>query len=415
VIGGDETMSEPSATRAPVFYGWWIVLACLLVALVSNALGLFGAGVYLHALSAARGWPIGLVSGAITLFYLVSGASMIHVGGAIARFGPRSIIALGAALLSGGVIGIGHADRLWQAYLAFLVTGLGWACLSTTAMATTLAPWFDRHQGRAIAVASLGASGGGMIGVPLLLWGIRSLGLAATTTLAGLIACGVLMPLAGFVLRRRPEDMGLHPDGRTPPPLPTRTDTPRWTQTTALRTAALRTVAVGFGIGMMAQIGFLTHQVSLIAPSLGIEAAGATVSATAAAALIGRLALARFADRIDGRTIATAVLLLAALALGLLAVVPARVAVLGASLLFGLTVGNVTTLAPIIVRREFGAASFGAVFGVAACAIQLAMAFGPAFYGSLHDMFGSYRPPLLAAAGLDVLAAAIVASGRRPA
>ena len=81
----------------------------------------------------------------------------------------------------------------------------------------------------------------------------------------------------------------------------------------------------------------------------------------------------------------------------------------GANAVFGLTVGNVTTLSAIIVRREFGPASFGPVFGVAACGIQLVAALGPGFYGVLHDIFGSYSPSLLAAALFDVLAAASIA------
>ena len=85
----------------------------------------------------------------------------------------------------------------------------------------------------------------------------------------------------------------------------------------------------------------------------------------------------------------------------------------GACVVFGFTVGNVTTLSPIIVRREFGAASFGLVFGVASSGIQLATALRPTFYGLLHDAFGSYRPALLMAGALDILAAAFVMLGSR--
>ena len=395
-----------------VFYGWWIVGACVVITLIGNALGLFGAGVYMHALIAAHGWPNGLVSGAVTLFYVVSALLMIPVGSAIGRFGPRPVVALGALALAGGVAAIGHADRLWQAYLAFLVMGLGWACLSTTAVATTLAPWFERHQGRAISIASLGASAGGMIGVPALLFGIERVGFAVMTTIAGLLALAALLPLAGAVLRHRPQELGLGPDGEVPVAMAVAPEVPRWRRRQAVRTAALRSVTAAFGIGMMVQVGFLTHQVTLIAPSLGTSATAATVSATAGAALVGRLVLARVADRIDGRMAAGRVLLVAAIALGLLALVPVPAVLVGASIMFGLTVGNVTTLAPIIVRREFGAASFGTAFGMASCGIQFAMALGPVFYGSLHDAFGSYRPALLLAATLDISAAAIVLSAR---
>jgi MFS family permease len=395
-----------------IFYGWWIVGACLIAALVGNALGLFGAGVYLHALVQMKGWPTGLVSGAVTLFYVTSALLLIPVGSAINRFGPRPVIALGGALMAGGVAGIGRVSDLWQVYAAFLAMGGGWACLSTTAVATTLAPWFEKYQGRAVSIASLGASVGGMLGAPALLFGIGCVGFAATTTMAGLIAVAVLLPLAALVLKHRPQDIGLIPDGEPPGAVRIRADTHRWTRSEALRTFPLCSVIVTFGIGMMVQIGFLTYQVTLLAPWFGTWGTSATVSATAVSALVGRLLLARFADQIDDRMTAAVVLMLAGFALGMMALVPISGVLVGASVLFGFTVGNVTTLSPIIVRREFGAASFGAIFGVASAGIQLATALGPSFYGLLHDAFGSYRPALLIAAVLDLLAAVVVMLGR---
>src|SRR4051812_11231173 len=116
---------------------------------------------------------------------------------------------------------------------------------------------------------------------------------------------------------------------------------------------------------MMVQIGFLTHQVAMISPSLGAAGTSATVSATAIAALVGRLVLARFADQINERTTAAAVLMiLAAGTFCLLALWPVPAVLVGGSVLFGLTVGNVTTLSPMMVRREFGAISFGRIFGI---------------------------------------------------
>ncbi len=398
--------------RTRPFYGWWIVVACLIAALVGNALGLFGVGVYLHAVTTANGWTISLISGAATLFYVVSALLLIPVGGAISRFGPRPVIALGGLSMAAGVAGIGHASALCQVYLAFLLMGVGWACLSTTAIATTLAPWFERYQGRATSIASLGASAGGMLAAPVLLFGISRIGFAATTLVAGVLAVLILLPLAAFVLRHRPQDMGLLPDGLPAIATAETAPTEPWTRIAALRTMALRSVMVTFGIGMMVQIGFLTHQVTLLAQSLGTVAVSMTVSATAIAALAGRLALARFADQIDVRLTAAAVLLLAATAFGAMAAFPVQVVLVGGSILFGLTVGNVTTLSPIIVRREFGAPAFGVVFGVASCGIQLVTALGPSFYGVLYDVFGSYRVPLMIAAGLDVFAASVAVVGR---
>jgi len=140
-----------------LFYGWRIVAVCLVAGVFANALGLFGAGVYLHELVVMRGWPTGLVSGAITTFYVTSALLLIPVGTLIGRYGGRASIVTGAMALPAGIALIGRVQAPWQAYAVFFVMGIGWSCLSMTAVATTLAPWFERHQGRAVSMASLGA------------------------------------------------------------------------------------------------------------------------------------------------------------------------------------------------------------------------------------------------------------------
>jgi MFS family permease len=354
------------------------------------------------------------VSSAVTLFYVMSALLLIPVGGGIRRVGPRPFVAVGGIALAGGVILIGRAIAPWHVYLAFLFIGIGWACLSTTAVATTLAPWFETFQGRAMSLASVGASAGGMIGVPLLLFGISRIGFGPTTAIAGIFTVVVLLPLAAFVLRHRPSDIGLFPDGLSPPVhSAAAASASNWTNKAALRTVAFRTVLVSFGIGMMMQIGFLTHQVTLLAQGLSDVAVSMTVSATAGAALVGRLTLARFADQVDVRVTATCVLLLAAASLAAMGLFPVPLVLIGGSVVFGLTTGNVTTLSAIIVRREFGAATFGTIFGIASCGIQLATALGPSFYGLLHDAFGNYRNALIMAALCDIAAAGVVFLGRR--
>ena len=138
-----------------------------------------------------------------------------------------------------------------------------------------------------------------------------------------------------------------------------------------------------------------------------------TVTATAIAALVGRIVLARFADQIDVRITTAAALLLAACSFTAMGLVPEPAMLVCGSIAFGLTVGNVTTLSPIIVRREFGSASFGAIFGVASCGIQLVTAVGPSFYGLLRDAFGGYHIALILAAALDILAAGVIVRGGR--
>ena len=389
-----------------------MVAACLAVATIGWGLGLFGSSVYLHALARDKGWSIGLISGAITLYYIVSAPVLVWVGSTIARVGPRPIIAFGAVAMGLGVASLGWVSAPWHVYLSFLAMGLGWACLSTTAVTTTLAPWFERHQGRAASTALLGASVGGIVAAPSLVFAIDRLGFANAMLAAGATALVVVLPLAAFVLRHRPQDMGLLPDGEATlaavPPRAAR----RWTRAEAMRTGAFLSVAAAFGLGLMVQIGFLTHHVSFLAPTLGAVAAASVVTATAISAFVGRLGLARLADRVDNRLYTAGMMLLATATLLVLALFPTPAVLVTASVVYGFTVGNITTMTPIIIRREFGAASFGAVYGAASMAVGLLSGLGPAFYGALHDALGGYGPVLLIAAAVEILSAGAVLLGR---
>ncbi len=207
--------------------------------------------------------------------------------------------------------------------------------------------------------------------------------------------------------------MGLHPDGierQTNEKAPLIV---QWSLKQAAATLQFRTVVVAFGIGLLVQVGFLSHHVPIAIPVLGVDGASAVVFAAGVASLIGRLLLARYADHLDIRTVGTCVLLIAAGSLLGMALLPMNWAFVLFSIAYGLTCGNVTTLSPIIVRREFGAASFGMVYGFVAAFIQLTMAFGPTLYGVIRDMFGSYVPVLLMCAALNLVAASSAYLGGR--
>lgn len=399
--------------KQKVFHGWWMVAGCMAVATVAWSFGLYGPSVYLHTISQMHDWSIGLVSSALTLAFLVNASVLGFVGSAISKYGPRRVMALGAAVMASGFIAMGGISKVWHVYACFALMGLGWSCLSTTAITSSLAPWFDRHQGRAVSTAMLGASIGGMVGVPVLLALIGAFGFSSAMLMVALIVLSTVWPISFFILCRRPQDLGLHPDGIEPTDTTKASATRTWTRSTALSTTALRTVTLAFGFALMVQIGFLTHQVSLLLPSIGASATALCVTLAAVLAFIGRMLLARFSDHLDVRLIACGVLLNAAISLSLGALFNDQtwglvIAVLG----FGLSAGNITTLPPLIVRREFGAASFGAIFGIAAMLMQMMSSLGPAFFGFLYDLSGGYRLPLTLAAGLNFFAAAIIMRGR---
>lgn len=442
----------------PKYHGWRVVGACFVVAIFAWSLALFGPSVYIQAIHLRTDLAIPLISSAVTAGFLLSAFSQVLVGASIDRLGSAPVMSFGALLLGSSLALMAFASTPFPVFCSFLLLGAGWACLSTTAISTTIAPWFERHQGRAMSTALMGASVGGIVGTPLLIGGFDLVGMSATMMIAGGLAILVVLSLAWTVLRHRgPRDLGLAPDGlplhqnqsaasaqalaaarASAPDAPT-------VQAGAPGAAALATVAadassapepaakapaatghwaplkswtlgslvVGFGVALMVQVGFLTHHVGMLLPMMEAREAAWVVSVTAVAALIGRILLARFSDGLDVRKLACCVLAVGAATLGGLAVATGPWAMVIASVGYGLTVGNVTTLPPMIVRREFGAASFGAIYGSAAGGIQLLTSLGPGLFGYLFGRTGNYRLALGTAVVIEIIALAVIWSGRR--
>ncbi|MGZ5911289.1 MAG: MFS transporter [Reyranella sp.] len=396
-----------------MFQGWRVVAACFVIAAFAWALGLFGSSVYLQAVTAAHGWPIAEVASAITLFFLVSALVQRTVGRSIDPWGPRPVLSLGAVSMCLGVALIGQVAAPWQLYPCFVLIGVGWSTLSTTGISATVAPWFERHQGRSMTLAIMGASLGAIAGVPLLLLAVAKFGFARGLIVTATVAAFVLLPLIARALRfRGPAEIGQRRDGDSAPPdrAPPPTAGPA---AEGKRRLLLWSAALGFALGLTVQIGFITHHVTLAEPLLGTAGADLLVSATGLTAFAGRLVLARIVDQVNVRRLAWSIMALQTSALLAIALWPTAPVLIAASLVYGYGIGHVTTLGPVVVRREFGAAAFGATYGAAATVIQLTSAFGPALFGLLRDSFGGYGPGLLIAALVTALGGASLFVGSR--
>jgi MFS family permease len=390
--------------------GWSVVAACSLIAACSWGLGFYGLGVYLEALHRLHGWPTSLVSAAISVYYLVGALGLLVVGGVLERRGPATVMVYGCLAMGAAVAALGWLRAPWQLFAALTVMGTGWACLSLTAITAAILPWFPDRSAPAVTLALTGASVGGMVFVP----GLVAIGQAhGFTTLTGAGAAAlvfVALPLAAFGVRRpratpasRPVEP---PDGANP-------DERLWSRRQALATGRFWTLAVAFGLALVAQVGFIVHQLAVLEPALGHLRAAFAVSATTVSALLGRVAAAALGDRMDRRVLSAAIFAVQAVALAVTAVASSPGVLLVASVAFGLGVGNVITLPPLLAHAEFGARSFATVFGMASAAMQIGVALGPGVVGFLRDATGDYAAALGVLALLDLFAVVAVLWGRR--
>jgi predicted MFS family arabinose efflux permease len=297
---------------------------------------------------------------------------------------------------------------------AALLTGAGYAVTSAAAINAMVARWFDRDRPRALSLALNGASIGGVVFPPLLIFLISNLGLAAAAFAVAIGMIALIWPLAARFLVPAPADFGLAPDGRT-----NDVASPQQLKATLTRAQLLRdrrfvSISAAFALGLFAQIGLFTHFIVRLSPEFGSGGAAAALSLTAICAVIGRTLLGWFIGDRDRRLAASASFLVQAVGV-LLLTVGSGVALLALGcVLFGLGVGNLITLPPLIAQKEFERGDVGPMFALVTAINQAVFALAPAVFGLLRDATASYVLPFAIAAAAYLTSAIIVSAGRRP-
>ena len=400
----------------PLYRGWLVVAACAVLATFSWGLGFYGLGVYLHALNHLHGWSTGLISLAVTVYYALSAGCLVVVGGLVDRRGPRGVLTYGVVTMAAAVALLGVVTAPWQLFAVYVVMATAWSCLSSTGLSATLLPWFGRRQGLAMTLALTGASLGGMVLVPILVALLQRHGFRLATTAVAVALLAIGLPLVWLVIGARPTAVQvaveLGRDAAAGSAVEAPRDAREWTRQAVLREPQLWTLMVPFALALAAQVGFLVHQISVIEPFLGESRAALTVSATTVAALLGRIVIGVLSDHVDLRKLSAVNIAAQGLALAVMAAWPSPGVLVGASLVFGLGVGNLITFPPLLAREEYGQRSFGTVFGLVGAATQAGVALGPGLMGLLHDALGSYQTALWCLVALEVVAAVSVLGGR---
>ena len=199
-----------------IFYGWWIVAA-------ASVLGMFGNG------SISQGFPrfllpiessLGLTRDQMSLVFSLARAEGSVAGPAVGwlvdRFGARPMVFAGSITVGIGTILLSQVNSYWMLLILFAgVISLGKSAgLGQTLMAG-VNQWFIRRRHVAMSALMTAFAGGGALIVPLLNESIQWLGWRQTLIWTGVGILALTLP-ASFIIRSRPEDMGLRPDGDPP-------------------------------------------------------------------------------------------------------------------------------------------------------------------------------------------------------
>ena len=255
--------------RLPFFYGWLIVVVTFVtMAIGVNARTAFS--LFFPPIICEFGWERGVTAGAFSFGFVVSGAVSPLIGRMMDRFGPRGVMELGVALMGGGLLLAPLTTQPWHLYLTIgVMVGAGSVCLGYSGQSLFLPNWFIRRRGLAMGLAFAGVGIGSVTLLPWVQHMIEQTGWRTACTAMGILVLAVLAPI-NFLLRKRPEDIGLLPDGDAAPsatsaaprsnvvdPVWASTD---WTLRRALRTARFWWISLGYFCGLYVWYAVQVHQ-----------------------------------------------------------------------------------------------------------------------------------------------------------
>ena len=412
-------MPPPRLARLPIFYGWTIVaVAFITMAIGINARTAFS--LLFPPILEEFGWDRGIVAGIFSFGFLGSAFISPFVGRMIDRQGPRLVVEIGVAVLALGLALTALAREVWQFYGTLgLLVGIGGNLLGYGVQSVILPNWFVRRRGLAIGFAFSGVGVGSIILLPWLQLLIARDGWRWACLALALIAAVVLFPL-NLLVRQRPEEIGLRPDGDTAAHVRAAGGPGKnivdpawaaveWTLARALRTARFWWIALGFFCALYVWYAVQVHQTKYLT-EIGVapmQAAWA-LGIVSLAGVPGQIIFGHVSDRI-GREWAWAIgcagFVICCGALIALQAGPTPWLLYTMVLAQGLLGYSMTSVLGPIVAEVFEGPHFGAIFGSVMVAAIGGGAAGPWVTGVLHDRLGNY-----VAAFWIALAAAVISA-----
>ncbi len=410
-------LSHWRAALAPSgFYGWYIVVYSTIALAATGPGQTVGVSLFVDPLIDELGLTRSSVSTAYLIGTLGGAVALPWIGRALDRFGVRRTMVVVGTGFGAVLLGLSFATSLPGLTIGFVGLRMaGQGALGLTA-STAVALWFQRRRGTAAGIVSaLGAVG--ISSTPIILEPlIADLGWRNVWRIEAVAVWLIVIPL-GLVMRDHPADLGQHPDGpsRTGrlPVAPhrvegaTRAEAVRhpyfWLICTAVAVTGLLTTAVAF------------HQISLLtARGLTTVEAAANFIPQTIAGLLSTLAAGYLMDRVAGRWMIIASMLVLGAGLWWGTVVTPGLSAFGFGAMLGAAGSMIRTVEIAALPRYFGTLHIGSIRGLVASISVAGTACGPVLFAVVFERAGSYAPVLLACSAAPVLIALWALIAREP-
>jgi MFS family permease len=331
----------------------------------------------------------------------------------------RRLALVGSLLLGSGFALLSLATAIWQVVAIFaLCMAPAMVLIGPTLVSTLLARWFSRRRGTAMGAAALGTSAFGFLVPPVLQMAIAGIGWRSAMLVAGAVILLVTLP-AAWIIRDRPQSMGLGPDG-DPPGEAHAAAAAAWQGNATTRGIFAQSnfwmVAIVLGLLFSVYSALLSNLVPLARDNGHTAELGALLmSAIAGCGMAGKLAFGVVADRIDLRLGLAAAILLVLGSLLLLMAGSSYATMFLASCLLGFAAGGMLPVWGSLMAVLFGAAHYGRVMGLMSPVMTPVILAGAPLAGWSYDRSGSYLPALAGFATVLLLAIVALSRIRMPA
>lgn len=404
-------MSEIAHANQRMFYGWWLVLVCLLIQGIATGVSIYSysifAGEIEQAFSANRTEVMLAMTGQSVMIALASPI----IGNFLDRSSVKWIIIITAQIMGLGFWVISFAPSVWGFVAGYaLFVSLGLASMGMLSASVLLSRWFRRYRGLAIGIAALGTQLGGLTIPPMLAALIDALDWRMAARVVGLSSAFIISLLAYWCIVDRPSDLGLFPDGDrepldAPPPQDhATTANPAWIKQ-LIRNRNFWLAGSGIAV-LSAMLSTVLANLSLFATDMGTarDQAALLISLFAAVGLVFSPIIGRLCDVIDSRWVLAGMLLLSMLAMASYMVAQNYLGLIVATTIVAINAGGLTPLWSALIGDLFEIHLYARVMGATALLTGASGSLAPVVSGWIFDSTGNYQTLFLSLIVLIALA-----------
>jgi MFS family permease len=391
---------------------WRIYWTLPLVAAIGNSTTVvhtYSMSAFMEPLEQAFGWTRAEISLGMPFASVVTVVTAILVGTLVDRLGPRPIGIAGVAIATCAFGLLGTASGgITNWFLLWCLIGFAGAWISPAIWTSSVSSRFDASRGLAIALVISGSGAAATFLPTLSAWSIAEFGWRnAFFLIAGLWAV-VGLPML-FLFFRGSQDVrtGMTSERRAP----AGDSLPGLSLAEGMRSPAFYKLGMAGGLFAFAIIGLIVHFIPVLegqgASRMGAAAIAGLVGVSSVA---GRLGTGFLLDRYRPERIAMLAFLFPVVSALLLLNSTGTLALSGAALIVGLSLGSELDVVLFLSTRHLGLRRFGTLFAIMLIFLSAGTALGPVYAGAIYDHFGNYRTFLLTIIPLVITGAVLIGS-----